>query len=250
MSTLELSIVIATYRRRSRLQRCLERVREHTRATYELVVVDGGEDGTLEWLATQPHVRPLRESPRRGCCAAYDQGFRAACGEFVMWLNDDAYPLPGAIDSALDFLRRAEPAGVGMAAFYHNHPQPWNELHGVEYAGEHFGVLHVRGFPYANFGMLRRGLMEGLGFLDVGYRFCAWDPDLALKVQFEAGLHVVGAPGALVYHEEHLDPRKLEDVNTTRDADNQRLFQKWALPEKGQFADPRPAYLACLAQCA
>jgi hypothetical protein len=39
-----------------------------------------------------------------------------------------------------------------------------------------------------NFGLLRRALLERLGYLDERYYFCAWDPDLSLKVQREAGL--------------------------------------------------------------
>jgi GT2 family glycosyltransferase len=107
-------------------------------------------------------------------------------------------------------------------------------------------MLHVRGTPYANFGLLRRALLERVGFLDEGYRFCAWDPDLSLKVRRDAGLLVVGAPDALVVHEELADERKRADAGALRTRDNERLFAKWSLPRKGNFADPRGDYLALL----
>ena len=242
-----LSIVIATCRRLARLRRCVEKVRQNSRGPCELIVVDGGShDGTREWLAEQPDVRAHIEESRAGGCRAYDTGFRMARGEFIMWLNDDAYPLEGALDNAIALLERDDMRDVSMVSFYHSHSQPWNELHGVEHDGARYGVLHVRGTPYANFGLLRRALLEQVGFLDPGYRFCAWDPDLSLKIQREAGLKVLGAPDALVYHEELGDARKAEDAGDVRTSDNERLFAKWGLPPKGSFPDPRPAYLELL----
>lgn len=243
----QVSIVVATYQRLGHLTRCLTRTRAALSVPYEFVVVDGGSrDGTPEWLAAQPDVRYYTERERSGCCRAYNIGLRMARGGLVMWLNDDSYALPGAVDAAARLLDSPAGAGIGQVAFYHTHQQPWNEIHGCDVQGVHYGVLHVRGHPYANFGMQRRTLLERLGYLDAGYYFCAWDPDLSLKVRNEAGLDVVAAPGALVFHEELLDERKQQDGGEIRTRDNQRLFRKWGLPDKGDFPDPRPAYLDVL----
>lgn len=245
-----LSIVVATYQRCAHLRSCVEWVQRTTEAPYELIVVDGGStDDTAEFVTAQPHARLVVESPRGGCCRAYDLGFRAARGDFVMWLNDDSYPLEGAIDSALGFMRSAEACDVGMVAFYHTHHDPWNELDGYDEEGVRFGVLHVRGAPYANFGLLPRSLLERVGYLDTGYRFCAWDPDLSLKIQRDAGRAVVGLPTARAWHEEHIDERKENDARSQRRIDNERLFAKWSLPAKGDFAPPQPAYRALAARC-
>lgn len=243
------SIVIATYQRLDRLKRCLAGIRQNVRPRHEIVVVDGGStDGSIEWLAQQPGLRLHVERERGGCCKAYNIGLRMACAPFVMWLNDDAVPQAGAVEAALDAYESPGACDVGIVAFYHNHTQPWNEIHGYDWNGSRYGVLHVRGYPYANFGLLRRSLLEQVGFLDSGYHFCAWDPDLSLKVQREAGLKVLGVPAARVYHEELVDERKQHDADTRRDADNQRLFHKWALPARGAFADPRAGYAALLAE--
>lgn len=239
------SIVIATYRRRAHLQSCLEWIRRTTRVPHEIVIVVGdATDGTAEWAISQPCTRVIVEPRREGCCAAYDRGFRAARGEFVLWLNDDSYPLDGAIDAAIDLLRGPQSGRIGMVAFYHTHRDHWNELDGFDQDGVRFGILHVRGTPYANFGMLRRELLAQVGYLDKGYRFCAWDPDLSLKVQRQAGKLVIGVPEALIWHEEHIDERKEYDAHHLRRNDNERLFQKWRLPPKNGFPDPRPGYRA------
>lgn len=236
------SIVIATYARRDRLERCIEGIRRNVRIRHETIVVGAGAgDGTEAFLAAQPDVRFIPETRREGATRAYNKGFRAARGVYVMWLNDDSFPLGGAVEAGVEMLERADLADVGMVAFYHNLDRERNRLDSVEHEGLTYSIYNVRGTPYANFGLLRRELLERLGYLDERYYFCAWDPDLSLKVQREAGLRVVGCRKALVYHEELIDERKSADLGVV-DADNQRLFEKWNLPEKFSYADPRPAY--------
>lgn len=237
-----ISLVIATYGRCERLKRCIARIRENVRLTHEIVVVGGGAgDGTEAWLAAQPDIRFIPEVRREGATRAYNKGFRAATAPLVMWLNDDSYPLPGAVDAAVRMIRRPDLSDVGMIAFYHNENRRWNKLDTIEHGGEPFSIYHVRGYPYANFGLLRRELLARLGYLDERYYFCAWDPDLALKVQWEAGLKVVGCREALVVHEELIDERKNADAAVI-DADNGKLFEKWKLPAKFAFPDPVPDY--------
>lgn len=237
-----LSIVIATLGRCARLQRCIASIRETVHVPHETVVVsfDTG-DGSREWLDGQPDLRAIHETQREGCTRAYNKGFQAARGEYVMWLNDDARLLPGAVDAALELIGRPSLSQVGMVAFYHDFAAERNRLDSVEHWGRTFSIYNVRGTPYANFGLLRRSLLAQLGFLDERYYFCGWDPDLSLKVQREAGLLVVGCRGALVEHEELHDERKLADLAVAA-RDNEKLFEKWRLPPAGGYPDPRPAY--------
>lgn len=242
------SIVIATYNRLDRLRRCIERIRTNVQTDHETIVVGGASgDGTAEWCVQQTDLRFIRESVREGACKAYNRGFRAATGTYVMWLNDDSYPLPGAVEAAVRTIERPDLADAGVIAFYHNFDRPWNRLDSVEHEGATYSLFNVRGVPYANFGLIRRTLLERLGHLDERYYFCAWDPDLSLKVQREAGLKVIGCRQALVYHEELIDDRKSEDLTAWK-VDNAKLFDKWRLPEKNSYPDPAPAYLRMLAE--
>ncbi len=242
------SIVIATYARLDRLRRCVAALRRNVSIPHETIVVGGGAgDGTEAWAEAQPDLRFLRETQREGATRAFNKGFRAAVGEYVMWLNDDSYPLPDAIEEAVRFIERPDMADVGMVAFYHNFDRSWNRLDSLEHDGATFSVYNVRGVPYANFGLLRRTLLERLGYLDERYYFCAWDPDLSLKVQRQAGLRVLGCREALVYHEELIDERKAADMAVI-DEDNRRLFEKWSLPERFAYPDPRPDYKRLLSE--
>ena len=159
------------------------------------------------------------------------------------WLVLVATPILilAAVEAALRMIERPDLNDVGMVGFYHNFDRRLNRLDSVEFAGRTYSIYNVRGACYANFGLLRRTLIEKLGYLDERYYFCAWDPDLSLKVQREAGLKVIGCRQALVYHEELIDDRKNEDRNIG-DEDNRKLFAKWQLPAKNSYPDPAPAY--------
>ena len=242
------SIVIATHARVDRLRNCIARTRENVSISHELIVVGGGSDGTVEFLESQTHLRFIREDRREGATRAYNKGFRAATGRYVMWLNDDSHPLPGSVEAAIQMIESPMAADVGMIAFYHNEDRPWNKLDTIARAGESWSIYNVRGVPYANFGLLRCDLLARLGFLDERYYFCGWDPDLALKVQREAGLKVLGCRQAFIHHEEHIDDRKRQDM-TIADDDNARLFAKWSLPPKFGYPDPAPRYRQQLAAC-
>ncbi len=240
------SIVVPTFNRRDRLARCVDKIKQNVSASHEIIVVDGDStDGTREWLAQCANLHVILEEKREGAVKAFNKGFRAAEGRYVMWLNDDAFVLPGSVEAAVEMIARSDLTDVGMVAFYHNWHQERNVLDAVERDGERYEIYHVRGYPYANFGLLRRELLERIGFADERYYFSAFDPDLSLKIQIEEGLKVVGCRKAVVSHEELHDERKLDEL-TIRDEDNAKLFAKWGLPEKGSYPDPVPAYRAMI----
>lgn len=240
------SIVVPTFNRLERLRRCIDQIRQNVQVPHEVIVVEGcSDDGTGDWLADQHDLRIVRETRREGAVRAFNKGFRAAGGRYVMWLNDDAYPLPGSVEAAVAMIERPDLADLGMVAFYHNWHSERNVLDRVWHDGRSYELCHVRGYPYANFGLIRRALLERVGFADERFYFFGFDPDLSLKVQLLEGLKVVGCRRALVHHDEYHDDRKLNDLPAGRE-DNERLFAKWNLPAPGTYPDPAPAYIAWL----
>ncbi len=242
------SIILPTFNRSARLRRCLDQISRNVTHPHELIVVDGGStDGTRDWLRRQPGLRAIFEAQREGAVKAFNKGFRAAMGEYVMWLNDDAWPLPGGVEAAVAMIERPDLADVGIVAFYHTWHSERNVIDRVTREGITYALCHVRGFPYANFGLLRRSLLEQVGFADDGFHFFGFDPDLSLKVQIGLSLKVMGCRRALIYHEEYHDERKKADLPIGGE-DNSRLFAKWKLPPPGAYPDPVPAYQRLLAE--
>ncbi|MCH7885452.1 MAG: glycosyltransferase family 2 protein [Planctomycetes bacterium] len=242
------SIVVPTCNRLHRLQRCIDKIRQNVSTPGEIIVIDGAStDGTRAWLETQPDLHVILESRREGAVRAFNKGFRTARGRYVFWLNDDAFPLHGSVEAAITMIEKPDMADVGMIAFYHNWHSDRNVLDRVEHDGESYELCHVRGYPYANFGLIRRSLLEKIGFADQRYHFFGFDPDLSLKVQLDEGLRVIGCRRALVHHDEFLDDRKRGDLPAGRH-DNDKLFAKWNLPPRNGYPDPVPIYRRMLVE--
>jgi GT2 family glycosyltransferase len=232
---IDLSIVIPTYNRSKSLASCLVATRNAIKYTHEIIVVDGassdGTRGVLEVAgeAMGDRLQVISERQREGFVRAANKGFRAARGRYLMWLNDDARPLPGSLDRAIEQLEVSPPT-VGLAALFHPAQTTRNIAFQVQDHGRAFHLLHVRGTLYANFGMGRREVFERLGFFDERYFLNGADPDFSLKV-WHAGLSIVPAEGALIDHDELHDERR--DADRDRAArDNTKLFEKWNLPDK------------------
>jgi GT2 family glycosyltransferase len=235
----DLSIVIPTCNRAALLEACLRTVRHTVHCAHEIIVVDGASyDDTPAVLAEAAdlfgdRLRVITEQSRGGFVRATNLGLRAARGRFLTWLNDDARPLPGALDRAV-VQCAAAPADVGLVALYHR----WSSARNVAYRstidGQPYAICHVRGTLYANFAVGARATFEQLGFLDERFFFYGADPDLSLKA-WHAGLRVVPAhEGVAVDHDEAPDDRRAADAAAGR-ADNARLFAKWDLPPANYF---------------
>jgi GT2 family glycosyltransferase len=235
---IDLSIVVPTTNRAAALASCLVTIRNTVTCSHEIIVVDGASlDNTPAVLesakaAMGDRLQVIREPKREGFVRAANKGFRAARGEYLMWLNDDARPLPGALDRAVAQLQTSA-SNVGMVALFHAAHTTRNIAFETSCEGRPFQLLHVRGTLYANFGIARRRLFETLDYFDERYFLNAADPDFSLKV-WNAGLSVVPADGALIDHDEVQDDRREAD-RTRASADNAKLFEKWNLPE------PNPA---------
>ncbi len=101
-----ISVVIPTYNRRSTLAAIIEPLRADP-ATGELViVVDGGDDGSMEmllaWSRDDPRLRPIYQD-NAGSNAARERGVREATGSVVLMLDDDVEADPGLVSGHLRY---------------------------------------------------------------------------------------------------------------------------------------------------
>jgi glycosyltransferase involved in cell wall biosynthesis len=84
------SVVIPTYNRLALLQRALESVWAQSFSDLEVIVVDdGSNDGTQEWLATQDARLRAFTQPNLGPGAARNLGVQHANGEYLAFLDSD-----------------------------------------------------------------------------------------------------------------------------------------------------------------
>jgi GT2 family glycosyltransferase len=246
----DLSIIIPTCNRAELLRRGLKSLRQDVRCSFEVIVVDGAsEDATGAVLAEfgnyfGDRLKIIREERREGFVRAANKGFRAAAGRNMIWLNDDARPLPGTLDEAVRQIDSAA-ADVAFLAMFHRFASERNVAFETTHDGKTFRLCHVRGTLYANFPIGRRQTYQTLGYFDERFYFFGADPDLSLKA-WHAGMWIEPAHGCFIDHDERADQRRAQDMDRGR-VDNQKLFAKWDLPPKNparnDFDPARPCTL-------
>lgn len=114
---IEVSVVIATFRRRDVLRTTLKRLTQQTypASKFEVIVIDdGSQDGTREMVESLipavPYALSYLWHENRGPGATENRGIRAARGRVVILLADDIHPAPALVER--------------HAAFHRDHPAP------------------------------------------------------------------------------------------------------------------------------
>ncbi len=84
------SIVILTYNQLEYTKLTLDSIRRHTKAPYEIIVVDNASsDGTVEYLKTQKDILLIANESNAGFPAGCNQGIERSKGHYVLLLNND-----------------------------------------------------------------------------------------------------------------------------------------------------------------
>lgn len=106
MALCDVSVIIPTYNRRELLEKALESVWAQRLPPQQVIVVDdGSEDGTLEWLRAlkKPSLSVLDQA-RAGPAAARNLGLGQAIGKYVAFLDSDDTWLPEKLELQVQFL--------------------------------------------------------------------------------------------------------------------------------------------------
>lgn len=120
-----ISVVCGTYNRLETLKRMVASVRDTlnngfaTSVAVEFVIADNAsQDGTWDWLQTQPDVTAIQMGAPVGAIKAFTEAAKYATGDYVVLATDDIYFPPLALLKALRYLDSTPRCGA--VAFAHN----------------------------------------------------------------------------------------------------------------------------------
>jgi GT2 family glycosyltransferase len=199
-----LSVVVVSYNRWSALRSTLTRLESMAEFRgCEVVVVDNASsDGSAGYVEREfPRARLLRLGTNSGV-AAFNRGVRAATGDVVLVLDDDAWPEPGVVERALRLL--ADRPGVGGVALHPRHPTTGRS----EWRQAHLAAPGASDWPFMGCGnLVRRAAWLETGGYEERFFLYRNDVDLAMKL-LGAGWGVWFDPAWTVWHDSPAAARK------------------------------------------
>lgn len=226
--SVDLSIIVLSYRSRGLLRRCLKGLRVAPLTGWaEIIVVDNdSRDGTIDMLRTDfPEVRAIASPVNGGFAAGNNLGLLAARGRAVLILNPDLVVFPGALDRLLAFLdahpevavvapQLANPDGTTQLSCY-RFPDAWIPILRRTPLGRlGFAQPHLRRYLLSDWDhsqtrsvdwalgaclMVRTAALERVGLLDERYFLYYEDVDWCRRF-WEAGFAVTYHPAVRLVH--------------------------------------------------
>ena len=223
---IEVSIVIVSYDTRNLLRECLASVREATRGlAARVIVVDNASfDGSADMVREQfPDIELIQNAVNLGFARATNLGTSRAEGEFVLWLNSDAFITSEALTDLLAFAQSQPKVGICCPQLLFGNGK-WQRSFGripspkaafLEIIGYgpcmrlldqlvwQFG--RQKGRPRAvEYGdgaclLIRRRMLDEIGLLDERFFFFAEDAEYCLRAR-RHGWGVYYVPASQVVH--------------------------------------------------
>jgi glycosyltransferase involved in cell wall biosynthesis/GT2 family glycosyltransferase len=216
------SVVVCSAGRRASLTRTLDALHGQTYRPLEVIVVVGpGADGTGEYLAALPDVK-VRHVDSLVLSRARNEGIRAAAGEVVAFVDDDALPEPRWIEEMVRVLQKegADCGGVGGAVVNESaRSRPLQFRHGlVSERGDIDDVRLEPGTAHAPDGYwfnrvmgtnmaFRREALRAIGGFDETFAYGHDETDVCVRL-IRAGFRVAHHGRAYVHHFPGLGPHR------------------------------------------
>jgi GT2 family glycosyltransferase len=213
------SVIVPSLNRLELMGECVAALQRHTRGPWELIAVDAGStEGAIEYLQgvrdASPHRVEIVTLPEnRGVSAAWNQGLKAARGEFLVLLELGTVVTAGWLDQ-LVALADSDPK-IGMTGPMTNSgsaPQLVGELAYRDRVGLDEFAARFRSERRGKWAMvsqlsgccllLKRSVLEAIGGLDEGLGYGPLsDDDLAGRVR-QCGFQLAVAHDVFVHHDD------------------------------------------------
>jgi GT2 family glycosyltransferase len=228
VDTPRLSVIIVNHNAGPLIVACVESIIPQLGHDDAILIVDNGStDGSDRRIeAAHAQLQLMRCGHNIGFAAGVNAGLRATTGEYVLLLNPDTSLASGALDIAIRYMAthpdvgilggrillpngRVDPAAhrsfktagtyfyrlTGLAKLF-----PRNERFGAYYMGnlDELAIADVDSVVGA-FMMVRRSLIDRIGFLDESFFMYCEDEDWCWRAK-QQGSRVVYNPNVVVHH--------------------------------------------------
>lgn len=235
------SIIIPTYNGLHLLSDCVESIREHTDAPYEIIVVDNGSrDGTKEYCVKEKLI--LISLPENtGFPVACNKGLAVAAGDQLLLLNNDCQVTPRWLSQLSAALQSSPDIGiVGPITNYASGQQQIDtglsepdEL--IEYArtfnrtdaSKWTEVRRLIGYCF----MFKRSLYDEIGALDEAYSPGHYEDDDYCFRAVMGGFRLLICKDTFIYHKgsASFKEKHSEEWDWIIEKNRSRFIEKWGI---------------------
>jgi O-antigen biosynthesis protein len=195
-----ISVVVCTYNGSRTLRECLSGLKQLEYTHYEIIVVDDGSRDNCAAIARECGVQVI-STENRGLSAARNIGMKAATGEIVVYIDDDAYPDPhwlmylasafqGSTHAAIGGPNLAPPDDGAIADCVVNAPGGPVHVLLTDTVAEHI--------PGCNMAF-RKSHLQAIGGFDPQFRSAGDDVDVCWRIQ-QRGWTIGFSAAAMVWH--------------------------------------------------
>jgi GT2 family glycosyltransferase len=280
------SIIIPCWDQLEFTRFCLAALVRHTRPPWELIVIDNGStDGTGTYLASVQDVAPMpvivvHNERNVGFPAAINQGLKAARGDYLVLMNNDAVVTNGWLDQLIalaemplkedlttehteitemrtqqgEWTKGQHAKTIGLTGPMSNYASPPQLVENVPYANleemhafawrwreEHRGQWFTGGKLSGFCLLMKRAVYQAIGGLDEQFGLGFFDDDDLAERARRAGFELAVAHDLFVHH---FGSRTFQgngiDTERLLQENSEKFAHKWGLPVVGQRVSVRP----------
>jgi glycosyltransferase involved in cell wall biosynthesis len=230
----KVSVIVCTFNGSRTLSECLENLLRLEYPNYEVIVVNDGSTDATAKIAHSYGFRVIT-TENQGLASARNTGLKAATGEIVAYIDDDAYPDPHWLRYLANTFMNTKHVGIGgpnisppgdgpiAECVAHS---PGNPVHILLSDTE---AEHIPGCNMA----FRKGALEAIDGFDPQFRIAGDDVDVCWRLQQKGG--TLGySPGAMVWHHRRNSIRAYWKQQHNYGKAESFLEKKW--PEKYNLA--------------
>lgn len=207
LTTPSASVVIPTYNRLELLKETVASVRAQTFGDFEIIVIDdGSQDDTWEWLQAQADIRAFRQT-NQGIAAARNAGVVRARAAWIALLDHDDVWLPEKLRIQMHFIGKNPHVALVAARHVRMGRRVRNPIKPRWIYGDLFQDVFSKSFIHTSSVVVRKDALESIGGFDPIYRF-ADEFDVWLKVAKNYEIAYLNTPLVLI---------RLYESNTSHD---------------------------------
>jgi len=195
-----ISVVVCTYNGNRTIRDCLEGLKKVKYPNFEVIVVDDGSTDETVAILNEYDFRRIR-TKNNGLSNARNLGLKAATGEIIAYIDDDAYPDQNWLTYLAEAFLQSEYAGMGGP----NVAPPGDGLIADCIDKAPGGPVHVllsdreaEHIPGCNMAF-RKEALEAIDGFDPKFRAAGDDVDVCWRLQ-QKGYKLGFSPAAMVWH--------------------------------------------------